>query len=43
MRGPSIADIAEIRSTEIEFDGPILVVGGVSVMNVGLPSARRVP
>lgn len=41
MRGPSIADIAEIRSTEIEFDGPILVVGGVSVMNVGLPSARE--
>lgn len=41
MRGPSIKDIADVQLTNIEFDGPILVVGGVSVMNVGLSSARE--
>ena len=41
MRGPSIGDIAEIKSTSIEFDGPILKVGGVAVMNVGLPPIRE--
>lgn len=41
MRGPSIGDIADIKPTEISFDGPVLVVGGVSGMNVGLPAARE--
>lgn len=41
MRGPSIGDIADVKMTEIGFDGPILVVGGVSVMNVGLTTARE--
>lgn len=42
MRGPSIGDIAEIKSTEIKFEGPLLVVGDIHVMNVGLSSAREV-
>lgn len=42
MQGSSIGDIADIKSTDIEFDGPILVVGGIHVMNVGLKSAQAV-
>lgn len=42
MRGPSIEDIADIQMGDIEFDGPILVVGGVDVMNVGLSSTREI-
>ena len=39
--GTVSGDIADVQLTNIEFDGPILVVGGVSVMNVGLSSARE--
>lgn len=42
MRGPSISDIADISQTEIEFDGPMLVVGGVYMSNVGLEKSREV-
>ncbi len=42
MRGPSIADIANIKVAEIEFHGPLLVVGGVDVMNVGLSATREI-
>lgn len=42
MRGPSIADIADIRKSSIEFDGPILVIGGVYVMNIGLREVRDI-
>ena len=41
MRGPSIGDIADVKMTDINFDGPILVVGGVNVMNVGMTYARQ--
>ncbi len=42
MKGASIADIADVKITNIDFDGPILIVGGVSVMNVGLASVRDI-
>ena len=41
MRGQCIRDIAHIEVKKIEFDGPILVVDGVSMMNVGLEAARK--
>lgn len=42
MRGPSISDIADIKLAEINFDGPILDIGGVKVSNVGLDSVREI-
>ncbi len=40
MRGDSISDIADVEIAEIEFDGPLLTVGGVVMMNVGHSEAR---
>lgn len=41
MGGKRIGDIAEVSSTNLYFEGPILTVEDVSIMNVGLPSARQ--
>ena len=41
MQGHVIGDIADIELVDIEFDGPVLVAGGVHLMNVGLPEARQ--
>lgn len=41
MTGQRIGDIATVRVAPIEFDGPLLSVGGVRIMNVGLPQDRE--
>src|SRR5690606_21383095 len=41
MEGRRIGDIATVRIGDIHFDGPLLSVGDVQIMNVGLPEARR--
>ncbi|SES64999.1 hypothetical protein SAMN05660297_00090 [Natronincola peptidivorans] len=37
-----VADIAEIKEAEITFEGPILTIAGVGVMNIGLKESREV-
>lgn len=39
--GQVIGDIAEIHFAPVEFEGPLLKVGGVVLMNVGLEEARN--
>lgn len=41
LGGKRIGDIAHVTAAGIEFQGPLLTVAGVVIMNVGLPSARR--
>lgn len=41
MGGRRIGDIAHVHPAAIEFEGPLLTVAGVNIMNVGLPSARQ--
>lgn len=41
MGGLRVGDIADIQPLPLEFDGPLLTVAGVNIMNVGLPSVRR--
>lgn len=41
MGGLRIGDIAYVDSAAVEFEGPLLTVAGVQIMNVGLPAARR--
>lgn len=41
MEGLTVADLAEVRPAEIQFDGPMLVVDGNRLMNVGSESARK--
>lgn len=41
MGGLRIGDIADVTPAAVEFDGPILTVAGVSILNVGLPASRR--
>lgn len=41
MGGKRIGDIARVSSVAITFEGPLLTVEGVSIMNVGLPSSRE--
>lgn len=41
MGGRRVGDIAHVRPAAIEFEGPLLTVAGVNIMNVGLPSARK--
>lgn len=41
MRGQYIEDIAQVESGELHFDGPLLVVSGVIMMNVGLAATRK--
>jgi hypothetical protein len=36
-----VGDIAHVRPAEISFDGPLLVVEGVQLMNIGLPESRQ--
>lgn len=40
-RGPRVADLADVVPAPIEFDGPMLTVAGVAVMNVGWGPARE--
>jgi len=41
VTGPRIGDIADVSIVPIVFDGPLLTVAGVIVMNVGLAEARE--
>ncbi len=41
MQGSVIGEIAHVELAELGFDGPVLQVNGVHVMNVGLSDARR--
>lgn len=41
MTGQRIGQIAMVRVAPIEFDGPVLSIGGVRIMNVGQPQDRE--
>lgn len=41
VRGPHVGDLVELRIVPIQFDGPLLTVGGVALMNIGLEEARQ--
>lgn len=41
LGGRRIGDIAHVQPAKIGFEGPLLTVAGVNIMNVGLPSARK--
>lgn len=40
LKGMSIGDIAQVRQAEITFQGPLLTVAGVVIMNIGLKESR---
>lgn len=40
-RGPRLESLAEVVPAEIGFDGPLLTVAGVSIMNVGWGPSRE--
>lgn len=39
-RGPHVGDLVELSVAPIEFDGPLLMVSGVVLMNIGIEEAR---
>lgn len=41
MRGQVIGNIAVVKPAEISFEGPLLMVGDIGLMNVGLPKLRK--
>lgn len=41
LGGRRVGDIAHVHPATIEFEGPLLTIAGVIIMNVGLPSSRR--
>lgn len=41
MHGQVVGDIAHVELAPLAFDGPVLQVGGVQVMNVGMAEARK--
>lgn len=41
MRGKNIGDIAEVEVRPISFDGSLLVIAGVHMMNVGLDATKQ--
>lgn len=41
MRGEMVGDIAEVLPAPLSFEGPLLKVAGIEIMNVGLPAARE--
>ncbi len=42
IRGKEIGDIAEVKEAEISFDGPMLKINGVFIMNVGFEESRNI-
>lgn len=42
LKGVSIEDIAEVKPAEISFDGPLLTINGVFVMNIGLKDSQKI-
>lgn len=41
VEGPHVGDLADVEIVPIEFDGPLLTVAGVVVMNIGLAEVRE--
>lgn len=41
MVGPTVGDIARVRLANITFDGPLLKVEDIIIMNIGLEEARQ--
>lgn len=41
VRGPHVGDLVELSIAPIEFDGPLLTVSGVVLMNIGIEEARE--
>lgn len=41
LRGQSVKDIAEVVEGEITFEGPLMKVDGVVIMNVGIAESRE--
>lgn len=41
VEGPHVGDLADIEIVPIEFDGPLLTVAGVVLMNIGIKEARE--
>lgn len=41
VEGPHVGDLVDVELAPIEFDGPLLTVGGVVIMNIGLSEARE--
>lgn len=42
IHGKEIGDIAEVKEAEITFDGPMLKINGVFIMNVGFEQSREI-
>ena len=42
IKGNTVKDIAEVKAAEISFEGPILMIQGVGIMNIGLKESREV-
>lgn len=42
LKGGAIDDIADVRVAEITFEGPLLTIAGVPVMNIGLKESRKI-
>ncbi|MBF8982226.1 YIEGIA family protein [Lutibacter sp. B2] len=42
LRRQLIMEIANVNEAKIDFDGPILKVNGVSIMNIGLKESREI-
>ncbi|KAB3533262.1 hypothetical protein F8153_01070 [Alkaliphilus serpentinus] len=42
LRGKAIEDIAEVKEATIAFDGPLLTLAGVPVINIGLKASREI-
>lgn len=42
IRGKEVGDIADVREAKILFDGPILTINGVVIMNIGLQKRRDI-
>ncbi|MDD2573469.1 MAG: YIEGIA family protein [Bacillota bacterium] len=41
LKGEKVGDMAEVVEAKIEFDGPLLMVDGVALMNIGHAKARE--
>lgn len=41
MKGKVIGDIAVVKAGTLKFDGPLLMVNEIAIMNVGLPNMRE--
>ncbi|MBB6216986.1 hypothetical protein HNQ80_003091 [Anaerosolibacter carboniphilus] len=42
LKRQSIAEIADVRIGKIYFEGPLLMVNGIVIMNIGLKSTRKI-